>query len=193
MFNWTLINLIFKSNCSPMFYKIDVLKNFVEFTWNHMRSVTLKRNSPVWVFSCEFFKIFKNPIFTEHLWTTASGFFHSLNYFLPPSELIETMFFSTSKDVLSQLLKEMNIMNFASEKLYFAKETSQLLQHRKAHFSETPCETHRIEQYFFRLIKWLTFIYIYIIKWSYGLKNLLPIKDILKTLPSNGINSYIKI
>ena len=33
----------------------------------------------------------------------------------------------------------------------------------------------------------------YIIKWSYGLKNLLPIKDILKTLPSNGINNYIKI
>ena len=27
----------------------------------------------------------------------------------------------------------------------------------------------------------------------YTIKNLLPIKDILKTLPSNGINNYIKI
>ena len=27
----------------------------------------------------------------------------------------------------------------------------------------------------------------------YTIKNLLPIKDILKTLPSSGINSYIKI
>ena len=27
----------------------------------------------------------------------------------------------------------------------------------------------------------------------YAIKNLLPIKDILKTLPSSGINNYIKI
>ena len=27
----------------------------------------------------------------------------------------------------------------------------------------------------------------------YTVKNLLPIKDILKTLPSSGINNYIKI
>ena len=27
----------------------------------------------------------------------------------------------------------------------------------------------------------------------YTIKNLLPIKDILKTLPSSGINNYIKI
>ena len=27
----------------------------------------------------------------------------------------------------------------------------------------------------------------------YTIKNLLPIKDILKTFPSSGINSYIKI
>ena len=27
----------------------------------------------------------------------------------------------------------------------------------------------------------------------YPIKNLLPIKDILKTLPSSGINNYIKI
>ena len=27
----------------------------------------------------------------------------------------------------------------------------------------------------------------------YTIKNLLPIKDILKTLPSSGVNNYIKI
>ena len=38
------------------------------------------------------------------------------------------------------------------------------------------------------------YIYIYIYTYIYTTKNLLPIiKDILKTLPSSGINNYIKI
>ena len=76
-----------------MFYKIGVLKNFAEFTWKQLRSVTLIKKTPVQVLSCEFCEIFKNPF-----WENTSGrllldFFHSLNCFLPPSELIETRFF----------------------------------------------------------------------------------------------------
>ena len=76
-----------------MFYKIGVLKNFAEFTWKQLRSVTLIKKTPVQVLSCEFCEIFKNPF-----WQNTSGrllldFFHSLNCFLPPSELIETRFF----------------------------------------------------------------------------------------------------
>ena len=73
-----------------MFYKIGVLKNFLEFTWKQLRSVTLIKKTPVQVLSCEFCEIFKN-----HFWQNTSrrlllNFFHSFNCFLPPSELIET-------------------------------------------------------------------------------------------------------
>ena len=70
----------FKSSCSPMFYNIVVLKHFTEFIGKHL---------------------FKNHFFTEHLWTIASGFFCSHNYFLLPSELIQTRFFLISNMFLT--------------------------------------------------------------------------------------------
>ena len=33
----------------------------------------IKKETLAQVFSCEFFKIYKNIFFTEHLWATASG------------------------------------------------------------------------------------------------------------------------
>ena len=51
------------------------------------------KKSPAQVFSCEFYKIFKNPFFPEHHRTNAAGFFCSCYCFLPPGELIETSFF----------------------------------------------------------------------------------------------------
>ena len=33
----------------------------------------IKKETLAQVFSCEFFKIYKNTFFTEHLWATASG------------------------------------------------------------------------------------------------------------------------
>ena len=88
-----------------MFYKIGVLKNFAEFTWKQLRSVTLIKKTPVQVLSCEFCKIFKNPF-----WQNTSGwllldFFHLRTplddcfwiffffSFFSPSELTETRFF----------------------------------------------------------------------------------------------------
>ena len=70
-----------------------LLKNFAEFTWKQLRSVTLIKKTPVQVLSCEFCEIFKDPF-----WQNTSGrllldSLHSLNWFLPPSELIETRFF----------------------------------------------------------------------------------------------------
>ena len=87
------VSFLIKSSRLLLFYKIDVLKNFADFTWKQPRSVTLIKKTPVQVLSCEFCEIFKNPF-----WQNTSGrlfldFFHSLNCFLPPSELIETRFF----------------------------------------------------------------------------------------------------
>ena len=89
----SIINMVLQSSHSLLFYKIGVLKNFAEFTWKQPRSVTLIKKTPVQVLSCEFCEIFKNPF-----WQNTSGrllldFFHSLNCFLPPSELTETRFF----------------------------------------------------------------------------------------------------
>ena len=36
---------------------------------------SMKKYTPVQVFSCEFYKIFKNTFFTEHPWVTVSGLF----------------------------------------------------------------------------------------------------------------------
>ena len=33
----------------------------------------IKKETPAQVFSCEFWEIPKNTLFTKHLWTTASG------------------------------------------------------------------------------------------------------------------------
>ena len=37
-----------------------------------LRTATLLKKRLAQVFSCEFYEIFKNTFFTEHLWTTAS-------------------------------------------------------------------------------------------------------------------------
>ena len=50
-----------------------------------LNSTNCSTETQVQVFSYEFNKIFKNPLFTEHLWRTAFGYFHWL--LLPPSEL----------------------------------------------------------------------------------------------------------
>ena len=76
-----------------MFYKIDVFKNFAEFTWKQPRPVTLKKKTPVQVLSCEFCEIFKSPFRQNTSGWLLLDFFHWLNCFLPHSELIETSFF----------------------------------------------------------------------------------------------------
>ena len=38
LFNWIQINMVFKSSCSLLFYKVGVLKNFGEFKRKHLRS-----------------------------------------------------------------------------------------------------------------------------------------------------------
>ena len=52
------------------FCKKGVLKNFAKFTGKHLcQSKNLvKKETLTQVFSCEFFKVFKNTFFIEHLW-----------------------------------------------------------------------------------------------------------------------------
>ena len=87
-FNWIQMNMVFKSRCSTKIYKIGFLKKMADFTWKHLRSITLReRHSSGDVFLWVLRK-FWEPFVAEHLGTTASEFFHSLNYFL----LIEIKF-----------------------------------------------------------------------------------------------------
>ena len=71
-----------------------VLRNFAKFTGKHLcqslffnkvaglRPATLlKKETLAQVFSCEFYEISKNTIFTEHLWTTASVYLNFLRSF----------------------------------------------------------------------------------------------------------------
>ena len=68
-------------NCSNgLCYRLETCNSFL-------------KKSPAQVFSCEFSKIFRNPFLTEHLQTTAYGFFCSFYSFLLPVKLIETSFF----------------------------------------------------------------------------------------------------
>ena len=39
--SWMRMNMIFKSSCSQMFYKIGVLKKFAKFSWKHLRPATM--------------------------------------------------------------------------------------------------------------------------------------------------------
>ena len=123
-----------------MFYKIGVLKNFAEFTWKQLRSVTLIKKTPVQVLSCEFCEIFKNPFWQNNSGRLLLDFFHSLNCFLPPSELIETRFFL----FLNMFYHGFRTwwISWTLHSLYFAKQTTQLLLQGNSccyrHFSKTP-------------------------------------------------------
>ena len=69
---------------SEVCYKKVVFRNFTKFTRKHLcqslffnkvaslRPATLFKKRLAQVFSCDFFEIFKDTIFTEHIWKTAS-------------------------------------------------------------------------------------------------------------------------
>ena len=76
-----------------MFYKKDGLKNFAKFTGKHLCQSFfyqacnfIKKETLAQVFSCEFYEIFKNTYFEEHLRTTASGFWCLFFYRLQKSK-----------------------------------------------------------------------------------------------------------
>ena len=82
----TTKNIFPVSRSSHQWYSIEtgVLKNFTKFPGKDLcqslffnkvvglRLASLLKKTLAQVFSYEFFKIFKNTFFTEHLWTTAS-------------------------------------------------------------------------------------------------------------------------
>ena len=137
-----------------MFYKIGVLKNFAEFTWKQLRSVTLIKKTPVQVLSCEFCEIFKNPFWQNTSGRTASGIFSFTQLFFATQWTNRNQVFSIFEHVLSRISNVMNIMDFAFGKFYFVKKRTQLLPQENTHFSETP----RIKQCF---LSWLPYQYLY--------------------------------
>ena len=76
-----------------MFCKIGAFEHFAEFTWKQLRSVTLIKKNPVQVLSCEFCEFFRRPFWQNTSRRLLLDFFHSLDFFLSPSELVETRFF----------------------------------------------------------------------------------------------------
>ena len=109
-------------SCSKMFYKIDVLKNFAEFTWKHLRPTTLlKRDSTAGVWAW-ILRNFEKNLFTGHF----------LDFFIRFTVSFSTQwtnrnqvffYFWTCFTRISNLMK---LMNFAIWTLYFAKQTKVL-------------------------------------------------------------------
>ena len=67
---------MYRNSRSQLFFKIRVLKNFVNFTGKHLCwslflslsvGVSLLKETPTQVFFSEIYEIFKNIFFTEHL------------------------------------------------------------------------------------------------------------------------------
>ena len=115
-----------------------------------MKTTEIKK-TPVQVLSSEFCKFFKNPFWQYNSGRLLLNFFYSLNCLLPPSELIETRFFSIFEHVLSRISNIMNIKNFISRNRrpscsYW--ETDILLETRS-------------EAVFFKLINLSAFIHAY--------------------------------
>ena len=65
------LSISFKSRRSQMFFKIGVLRNFVTFTRKHLWLI-YKKDIPTQVFSCKYYKTFKNTYSKEHLRTATS-------------------------------------------------------------------------------------------------------------------------
>ena len=58
--------LIIQRQPQAVFCRKDVLENFANFTWKHLRGSLLKETA-IQVFSREICEIFKNKYFEEHL------------------------------------------------------------------------------------------------------------------------------
>ena len=67
---------ISKAATRGVLYKKGVLRNFLEFTGKHLCQLSCRPEALAKVFSCEFYEIFKNIFFTEHLWTTVSEIYY---------------------------------------------------------------------------------------------------------------------
>ena len=81
-----------RSRRSQIFFKISVLINFVMFTRKHLhcsfilvklQALTLLKKTPTQVFSCQYWKIFKNNIFYRTLLPAASVMHSEAFYKIP--------------------------------------------------------------------------------------------------------------
>ena len=113
------MNMVFKSSCLQMSYKIKVHKNFAKFTWKHYRPVTIKKVTLVQLFSCEFCKNLKNSFFTEHPRTTASGFFRLFYWFFCDSNMTNTIVCINYFCQQERYLRRQNMMCIYEKKQHF--------------------------------------------------------------------------
>ena len=116
------------------------LKNFAEFTWKHLRAVPqVKRNSiaSAFLWICE---IFKNPFLQNTSGRLLLNFFHSLGCFFATRLTNRNQVFSIFEYVYHGFRTWW--MSWTLHSLYFAKQTTQLLQQGNScccrYFSETP-------------------------------------------------------
>ena len=78
-----IMDMMLRSSRPEVFWKKSVLKNFAKYAgkhrcqsifYNNFFEKFIKNETLEQMFSCEFGEIFKNKLFTEHLWATASGY-----------------------------------------------------------------------------------------------------------------------
>ena len=82
LYSWMRMNMIFKSSCSQMFYKIDVLKKFAKFRWKHFRPATmLKKRLQRRCFTVNFAKFLRTRFLQNTSGRLLLVFFHSLYCF----------------------------------------------------------------------------------------------------------------
>ena len=63
------------SSRSQMFFKIDVLKNFTNFTWKHLQAYNfIKKRLRRRCFPSKVSKFLKEPFVTEHLWWLVTAY-----------------------------------------------------------------------------------------------------------------------
>ena len=91
-----------------MFYKKDVLRNFAVFTGKHERQCLfsscnfVKKETLAHGFSSEYFQIFKNTYFTEHLWMATSILQQFLALYFGIIHLVDTFHVLNEKSLVGK-------------------------------------------------------------------------------------------
>ena len=112
LYNWIQLIMIFKSSRSQMFYKVGVLKNLAKLTWKHLRLITMFQ---------QILQTFSELLFYRARPDDCFWIFSYVLLFFASQWTKRDQVFSIFENVLSRLSNVMNIINFATGKLYFAK------------------------------------------------------------------------
>ena len=93
MFNLRLVPVVFYRNITLMFIDMMQKQLFTGILQNRLQAFILTESNLSQVLSCEFYKVFQNTYFTEHLRVTASDYRQEKTNFI-----LEKLLFNTLKE-----------------------------------------------------------------------------------------------